>query len=145
MRVNPLLSGCLRKYMSDNQSLGAHLKEDLTSNLSVSVVSVILAVVALFVFAQIDDPTTGGLFLALNIGVFIPYAYERYWPVAYSSSAAVVWTISAALITAGLFIGTYQLALGVVPGEYTGGIAFVLTVLIQYGIAALFMRVRQNA
>jgi hypothetical protein len=131
--------------MSDNQSLGARLKEDLTSNFSVSVVSVILAVVALFVFAQIDDPTTEGLFLALNIGVFIPYAYERYWPVAYSSSAAVVWTISSALITAGLFIGTYQLALGVVSGEYTGGIAFVLTVLIQYGIAALFIRVRQNA
>jgi len=131
--------------MSDNQSLGARLKEDLISNLSVSVVSVILAVVALFVFAQIGDPTTEGFFLALNIGVFIPYAYEHYWPVAYSSSAAVVWTISAAMITAGLFIGTYQLALGMVPGEYTGGIAFVLTVLIQYGIAALFMRIRQNA
>jgi hypothetical protein len=105
---------------------------------------VILAVVALFVFAQIGNPTTRGLLLALNIGVFIPYAYERYWPVAYSSSAAVVWTISSALITAGLFIGTYQLAFGVAPGEYTGGIAFVLTVLIQYGIAALFMRVRQH-
>jgi acetyl-CoA carboxylase beta subunit len=63
--------------MSDNRSLGARLKEDLMSNLSISVVSVILAVVALFVFAQIGDPTTGGLFLALNIGVFIPYAYER--------------------------------------------------------------------
>lgn len=145
MRVNPLLSDYLRRYMSDNQSLGVRLKEDLTNNLSVSVVSVILAVVALFVFTQISDPTTEGVFLALNIGVFIPYAYERSWPVVYSSSAAVVWTISAALITAGLFIGTYQLALGVVPGEYTGGIAFVLTVVIQYGIAALFMRVRQNA
>lgn len=131
--------------MSDNQSLAVRLKEDLTSNLSISVVSVILAVVALFVFAQIGDPTTGGLLLALNIGVFIPYAYDRYWPVTYSSSAVVVWTISAALITTGLFIGSYQLALSVVPGRYTAGAAFVLTVLIQYGIAALFMRVRQNA
>jgi len=131
--------------MSDNQSLGARLKEDLTSNFSVSGVSVILAVVALFVFDQMGDPAMGGIFLALNIGVFIPYAYERYWPVAYSSSAAVVWTLSAVLITSGLFIGIYQLALGLAPSEYTGGIAFVLTVLIQYGIAALFMRVRQNA
>jgi hypothetical protein len=131
--------------MSNNQSLGARLKGELTSNLSVSGISVILAVVALIVFAQIGDPTTGGLLLAINIGVFIPYAYERYWPVAYSTSAAVVWNISAALITVGLFIGTYQLALGVVAGEYTGGIAFVLTVLIQYGIAMLFMKVRQNA
>ena len=144
MRANPLSSCYIRRYMADNQSLGTRLKEDLTSNLSISVVSVILAVVALFVFAQIADPTTGAVFLALNIGVFIPYAYDRYWPVTYSSSAATVWTISAALVTTGLFIGTYQLALGVVPDEYTGGIAFVLTVLFQYGIAALFMRVRQN-
>ena len=131
--------------MSDNQSLGTRLKEDLTTDLSISVISVILAVVALLVFAQIGDPTTGGLLLAVNIAVFIPYAYERYWPVAYSSSEAAVWTISAGLITVGLFIGVYQLALDVVPGEYTGGIAFVITVLVQYGIAALFMRVRRNA
>lgn len=128
--------------MSDNQSLGTRLKENLTSNPSVSTVSVILAVIAFLAFAQVGDPTTGGLFLALNIGLFIPYAYERYWPVAYSSTEAVVWTISAALITAGLFIGIYQLTLYVISGEYTGGTAFVLTVLIQYGIAALFMRVR---
>jgi hypothetical protein len=131
--------------MSNNQSLGVRLKEGLSSNLSVSVVSVVLAVVALFVFAQIGDPTPGGILLALNIGVFIPYAYERYWPVAYSSSAAVVWATSAALITTGVFIGTHQIALRVSPDEYIEGIAFVLTVLIQYGIAALFMRVRQNA
>jgi hypothetical protein len=130
--------------MSDNQSLVTRLKEDLTSNLSISVVSAILAVVALFVFAQIGDPATGGLLLALNVGVFIPYAYDRYWPVTYSSSAVVVWAISAALITTGLFIGMYQLALSAVPGQYTGGAAFVLTALIQYGITALFMKVRQS-
>jgi hypothetical protein len=130
--------------MSDNQSLGTRLKEDLTGNLSVSIVSVVLAVVAWVGFAQTGDPTTEGVFLALNIGVFIPYAYERYWPVEYSTSAAAVWTISASLIAAGLYIGIRQLTLGVGPGEYTGGIAFVLTVLIQYGIAALFMRTRQS-
>lgn len=131
--------------MSDNQSLGARLKEDLTNNLSVSVVCVILAVIALFAFAQVGDPTMGGLFLALNIAVFIPYAYEAYWPVSYSSGAAIVWTISAVLITTGLFIGTYQLALGVMSGEYTAAIAFIVTVIIQYAVAALFMRVRKNA
>ena len=131
--------------MSDNQSLGVRLKEDLTNNLSVSVVSVILAVIALFAFAQVGDPTTRGFLLAINIAVFIPYAYEAYWPVSYSSGAAIVWTISAVLITIGLFIGTYQLAFGVMSGEYTAGIAFIVTVIIQYSVAALFMRVRKNA
>lgn len=144
MRVSPLSEGSNGNCMSDNHSLGARLKEDLTSNLSVSGVSGILAVVALLGFSRIGDPTTGALLLALNIAVFIPYAYERYWPVAYSSSAAVVWTISAVLITAGLFIGAYQLALGVISSEYAVGTAFVLTVVIQYGTAALFMRVRQQ-
>lgn len=131
--------------MSDNQSLGARLKGDLTGNLSVSVVSVILAVIALFAFAQVGDSTTGGFLLAINIAVFIPYAYESYWFVSYSRGAAMIWTISAVLITAGLFIGTYQLALGIVSGEYTAGIAFIVTVVIQYTVAALFVRVRQNA
>ena len=131
--------------MSNSQSLGTRLKESLTSNFSVSGISVILAVAVLPMFAQIGDPTTGGLLLAINIGVFIPYAYERYWPVAYSGSAAAVWTFSGALITVGLFIGAYQLALDTVLREYSSGVAFITTVLIQYGIAVLFSRVRQNA
>lgn len=54
-----------------------------------------------------------------------------------------MWTISAALITSGLFIGAYQLAQIYLSSQYDGGIAFVVTVVIQYGIAALFMRVYQ--
>lgn len=131
--------------MTDNQSLEGRLPVELTTDLSVSVVSVTLAVMALFAFAQVSEPVTGGVFLALNIAVFIPYAYEQYWPVAYSSGAAVVWTVSAALITTGLFIGAYQLVLDMLPGEYTAGIAFVVTVVLQYAIAASFTRVRQNA
>lgn len=131
--------------MTDNQSLGGRLRAELTTDLSVSVVSAVLAVVALFAFAQLSEPITGGVFLALNIAVFVPYAYERYWPVAYSGGAAVVWTVSAVLITAGLFIGTYQLGLSGLSGEYAAGIAFVVTVVLQYAIAASFVRVRRTA
>lgn len=131
--------------MTDNQSLGERLRAELMADLTVSVVSVILAVVALIAFARVGESITGGGYLGMNIAVFIPYAYEQYWPVAYSRGAAVVWTTSAALVTAGLFIGAYQLVLGAISTAYTAEIAFVVTVLLQYAIAALFMRVRQHA
>lgn len=145
IRVIALLGGRLCRDVSDNPSLGARLKADLTSNVTVSVVAVLCALVALFAFAQVDGSPTGSLLLALNVAVFVPYAYEQYWPVEYAGGAAVVWTVSAALITVGLFVGVYQLALGVAPTEYTAGIAFLVTVAVQYAATTLFMRVRQNA
>lgn len=87
----------------------------------------------------------GGVLLALNIAVFIPYAYERYWPEAYATGAAVVWTVSAALITTGLFIGTYQLVIGSISTDLVPAVAFVVTVVVQYGTAALFAHVRRRA
>ena len=131
--------------MSDTPPLRDRLKADLTSDFSVSASAALAALVALFAFARIDDSTTGGLLLALAIAVFVPYAYERVWPEEYASVPAVVWTISAALITSGLFIGIYQLSLDAGAVEYAPGIAFVVTVIVQYAVAALFMRARQNA
>ena len=131
--------------MPESRSLGTWLKNDLTNNFSVSVTAALLAVVALFAFAQVGDASRGGLLLALNIAVFIPYAYERYWPVEYSAGAAAVWTLSAALITTGLFIGASQLSASVTDASISAAVAFVATVAIQYGTAALFARVRRNA
>lgn len=95
--------------MTNTQSLGTTLKNDLTNNLTVSIVSAVLAVPALFAFTALSDGTIGGFCLIFNIGVSIPYAYERYWPVTYSTGTAAIWTLSAALITAGVFIGVYQI------------------------------------
>ena len=132
--------------MPESQSLGTRLKNDLTNNFSVSITAALLAIVALFAFAQVGDASRGGLLLALNIAVFIPYAYERYWPVEYSAGAAAVWTLSAALITTGLFVGAYQLSASVLTdASISAAVAFVATVAIQYGTAALFARVRRNA
>lgn len=131
--------------MSNDTSLGARLKEDLTENFTVSAVAVLMALLALLALYRIELSVTetGGLLLA--IAVFIPYAYEQYWPITYSGGAAVVWTVSAALITTGIFIGAYQFAHSYVSVQYDGGIAFLVTVIIQYGIAAVFMRVHQNS
>ncbi|MFC6825003.1 hypothetical protein [Halopelagius fulvigenes] len=130
--------------MSNDLSLGSHLKRDLTSNLSVNIVSVVLGTFAFFAL-QVVESVTGGLFLALNIAVFVPYAYERYWPVDYATGAAIVWTISAALVTGGLYVGFYRASLGAFSAEYAAGAAFVVTAAVQYAIAALFARVRRNA
>ncbi|QRV17343.1 hypothetical protein JMJ58_16885 [Haloterrigena salifodinae] len=136
---------CIGGSMSNDASIGTRLKEDLTESFTVSVVSVLMALLALLALYSIELSVseTGGLLLAL--AVFIPYAYEQYWPITYSGGAAVVWTVSAALITMGIFIGTYQLAHSSVSVQYDGGIAFLVTVAVQYGIAAIFMRVYQNS
>jgi hypothetical protein len=131
--------------MSNDTSLGARLKEDLTESFTVSAVSVLMTLLALLPLYRIELSVTetGGLLLA--IAVFVPYAYEQYWPITYSGGAAVVWTVSAALITMGIFIGAYQIAHSYVSVQYDGGIAFLVTVIVQYGIAAVFMRVYQNS
>jgi hypothetical protein len=128
--------------MSDNQSSRVRVKQELTNSLAVSGVSALLAAAALFAFSRIGDSTSGGLLLALNIAVFIPYAYDQFWPEEYSRTAAVVWTTSAALITAGVFVGVYQLLLAAASTEYTVAIAFVVTVVVQYSAAASFVRAR---
>jgi hypothetical protein len=130
--------------MSDNRSLGDRLGEELTDDLSVGIVAVLLGVVGLFAFERVTGLAGSGLLLVINIAVFVPYAYDRHWPVEYARGAAVVWTVSAALVTAGLFIGVFQFAVPV-AGEYAPGIAFVTTVAIQYATAALFGRVRRRA
>lgn len=131
--------------MSHDTSLGTRLKDDLAESFSVSVVSVIMALIALLALYQIglSVTVTGGLLL--NIAVFIPWAYGRFWPIEYSGGAAVVWTVSAALVTAGIFIAILQLAQWNISVQYDAGIAFVMTSLIQYGIAALFSRVRRQS
>lgn len=131
--------------MTEQRSFSYRLKYELTDNLAGSVLAVGLAVVAFFAFGAVGDRTIAGVLLALNIAVFIPYAYERYWPEAYATGAAVVWTVSAAFITSGLFIGTYQLLVGNIPVELVPGMAFVVTVVVQYGTAALFAHVRRRA
>ncbi|WP_248904599.1 hypothetical protein [Halocatena marina] len=130
--------------MTNNQSLATRLKEDLTNDLPVSIVSIFLAIVASFTFSTISSMSTGSVLLALNIAVFIPYAYERYWPVAYSTGTAAIWTLSATLITTGLFIGVYQITVVVLSISSAPAIAFAVTVVIQYGTAALFARVRRD-
>lgn len=131
--------------MANDTSLGARLKNDLLEDFTVSVVSALLAVLALLPFYRMGFSVTEIGPLLLAIAVFLPYAYTEYWPITYSRSAAVIWTVSAALITTGVYIGTYQLAHSYVSVQYDSGIAFLVTVVVQYGTAALFKRVHETS
>jgi hypothetical protein len=130
--------------MSDNPSLGSRLKDDLLNNLSVSITAVVLAVLALGGIT-ISDQVDGGLYLAMNIAVFLPYAYEAYWPVKYNPVPAVVWTISAALVTTGLYLGSYVLFERLISPEFVRAAAFIVTVVLQYGITRLYANIRNSA
>lgn len=130
--------------MSDNQALKGQLKNDLLNNLSINVTAVILAVLALGGVA-ISDQVGGELYLAMNIAVFLPYAYEAYWPVEYDSVSAVVWTISAALVTTGFYLGAYAFFERIVSLEFVEAAAFIVTVGLQYGATSLYARIRISA
>lgn len=131
--------------MTDTQSFQTTLKDELTKNLSVSVLAVLLALPAAFLYGQLVGFDVGGYLLLLNVGVYIPYAYERHWPVSYAPTPAIVWTVSAALVTTGVFLGAYQIALSVLTSGYAAGVAFVVTVALQYGSALAFRRARGHA
>jgi len=130
--------------MSNTRSLRSRLADELTTDLTVSVVSVVLAVTALLASAQVPQLRANGLYLAITVAVFVPYVYDQVWPVTYGGAAAAVWTVSAALVTAGLFVGLLQLARIAAPDEYAGAVAFLATVAIEYALAAAFMRARQH-
>ncbi|SFS92517.1 hypothetical protein [Halostagnicola kamekurae] len=131
--------------MTNDTSLGTRLKAELTKDFTVSVVAVLMALLTIYPLYRIGVSFAASFLLLLAIAANIPHAYEQYWPISYSGGAAVVWTISAALITSGVLIGAYQLALSFVESPYAGIIAYFVTGVVQYGIAALFMRVYQTS
>lgn len=131
--------------MANDTSLGTRLKAELTKDFTVSVVSVLMALLTIYPLYRIGVSYAASFLLLLAIASHIPRAYEQYWPITYSGGAAVVWTISAALVTSGILIGAYQLALTFVESPYAGIIAYLVTVVLQFGITALFMRVHQTS
>lgn len=123
--------------MSESESLQHRLLDDLTRNLSVTVTAVALALVALFI--PLGGGFEGRFLLAMSF-LTLTYVYEESWPTAYSAGYAVLWTVGGGLLTAGVFIGVYELALSLGAGELTRAVAFLVTVGLQYGGAVLYSR-----
>ena len=130
--------------MTEGQSYKNIVKDELTSNLPVSVTAVLLGILVLFSFAELLGEFEAVYLLVGLTAVFIPQIYDRVWPESYSTTAAIIWTICAVLVSTGVFIGVLQIvrsSVSVVPAAL---VAFVLTTIVQYGSAGLFARVRQN-
>jgi ABC-type protease/lipase transport system fused ATPase/permease subunit len=130
--------------MGEDQSYGAIVKNELTSNLPVTITTVLLGVVVLFAFAELLGEFEATYLLVGVTALFIPQIYDRIWPESYSTTAAVVWTVCAVLISTGVFIGILQIMRSTVSADLAAPIAFVATTLVQYGSAGLFARVRRN-
>jgi hypothetical protein len=144
--------------MSDSTSLRRRLRADLTDDLSVTVTAVGLGVAAFLLTAlEVDAlwtilpasaelaPTRslfGPTFLLSLSLMDIAFVYGDHWPVTYPPVYAVLWTILLGLITAGVFVSVYQLALSQTGSTAAGAAAFLVAVGVQYASAVLYARAR---
>jgi hypothetical protein len=126
--------------MSESKSLPHRLLDDLTENLYVETTTFVLFLATFFVI-PFGEAFEGRYLLAMSL-LFIAMVYEEVWPVTYSAAYAVLWTVGAGIMTASAFVGVYELANSLGAGNATALVAFVITVLIQYGLALLYSRVQ---
>jgi len=77
--------------------------------------------------------------LALSV-MTIVHVYDEYWSVTYSIGYEIIWTIVGGIVTIGIFIGVYELPLFIVDSAVAAGLAFIITVGLQYGSAILYSR-----
>ena len=133
--------------VAESPSLHDRLHADLTDNLPVTVTAMGLALAA-FVLVSLDStplPVSadfGARFLLSLSLLDMAFAYDDYWPVAYSPMYAVTWTLVFGIFTAGLFISIYEVALPHVGNTVASAAAFVTVVSIQFGSAMLYARIR---
>ena len=144
--------------MSDSSSLRRRLRADLTDDLTVTVTAVGLGVSAfLLVSLDVDAlwtvlpastgpvPTRspfGPTFLLSMSLMDIAFMYDDYWPVTYPPAYAVLWTLLLGLITAGVFVSVYELALSQTGSAAAAVAAFLVAVGAQYAGAFLYARAR---
>ena len=128
--------------MPEDQSYTTIIKDELTSNLPVTITTVLLGVGVLFIFSELLGEFEATYLLVGVTGLFIPQIYDRIWPESYSTIAAIVWTVCAVLVSTGVFIGILQIMRSNVSADLAAPIAFGVTTLVQYGSAGLFARIR---
>lgn len=133
--------------MTESPSLRERLHTDLTDNLPVTVTAIGLALAA-FVLVSLDSTplpvsTDFGARFLLSLSLLdIAFAYDDYWPVAYSPMYAVTWALVFGILTAGLFLSIYEVALPHVGNTVASVAAFVMVASIQFGSAILYARIR---
>lgn len=80
----------------------------------------------------------------MSIGVSVPDVYRRYWPIEYPAAGAVVWTIAASLVTAGVFLGSAAVFASNLTATSAAVAAFLLTSVVQFGSGLAYQRLREE-
>jgi hypothetical protein len=129
--------------MGESAPLGGRLRADLTDNQSVTATAIGLALVV-FVLVSLDSeflPVSAEFLLSLSM-MDTAFAYDEFWPVEYRPSYAALWTLLFGFLTAGVFVGVYELA-GLQTGDTVAVYgAFLAAVGLQFGTAVLYARIR---
>jgi hypothetical protein len=129
--------------MGESAPLGGRLRADLTDNQSVTATAIGLALVV-FVLVSLDSeflPVSAEFLLSLSM-MDTAFAYDEFWPVEYRPAYAALWTLLFGFLTAGVFVGVYELA-GLQTGDTVAVYgAFLAAVGLQFGTAVLYARIR---
>ncbi len=133
--------------MGESAPLRSRLRADLTDNQSVTVTAIGLALVV-FVLVSLDStplpvPAEFGAEFLLSLSLMdTAFAYDEFWPVEYRPAHAALWTLLFGLLTAGVFVGVYELAVPQAGTTAAGAMAFLTAVGVQFGTAILYARIR---
>jgi len=120
------------------------LPGQLTDSQSVTATAIGLALV-MFVLVSLDStplplPAEFGAGFLLSLSMMdTAFTYDEFWPVEYRPAHAALWAVLFGLLTAGVFVGVYELALQ--AGDTVAGAgAFLIAVGFQFGTASLYAR-----
>lgn len=130
--------------MTESPTRRERIVTDLSSiNTLVILVAIVLAVSITGATWMSGIEFDAGFLLLLSIGVCIPDVYERYWPGEYTPVGAIAWTIAMGLVTAALFIGSYQLFVASMETISAAVAAYILTTVVQYSSAIGYRRISE--
>lgn len=131
--------------MGESAPLRGRLRADLTAGQSVTATAVGLALVV-FVLVSLDStplpiPAEFHAEFLLSLSLMdTAFAYDEFWPVEHRPAYAALWALLAGLLTAGVFVGVYELV-GLQAGTTAAGVgAFLTAVGLQFGTAILYAR-----
>jgi hypothetical protein len=114
----------LRNWLTDQQQL-------------VTLAAILVALPASYAFRATFGEFPGSFLLLVLLGVFVPTAYDDYWPRYDRTWKAVAWTLVACAVTATVFVGGYLVGEAAGIGPLLAGLAaFLVTSLGGFAVLA---------
>lgn len=123
------------------------MRAELTDDFVVTATAVGLAVALYPLLTAAGDsvpvtPTFGASFLLVVSVMDVALVYSEAWPASYAPATAVGWTVVAATLTVGVYLGVYWLATAALEELVAAVLANLVAVGGQFGAAAVYRRLR---